>query len=157
MEKHKEPETIETKVCLAFKLDTSNYHMDQIESSIHVYKILSARYQFVQDSNRRKLPKSSTRELSKFPIIFSPQFFYYLYTIIYHNLSQAYRFYRSEIVPSVQLNTRKLPERTKQKRFYGLRWTVIENSAGFHSTTIEYGSWDEQVLSATWDIHVSRS
>lgn len=75
MEKHKEPETIETKVCLAFKLDTSNYHMDQIESSyIHVYKILSARYQFVQDSNRRKLPKPSTRELSKFSIIFSPLF-----------------------------------------------------------------------------------
>lgn len=148
MEKHKEPETIETKVCLAFKLDTSNYHMDQIESSyIHVYKILSARYQFVQDSNRRMLPKPSRAfKISN-----------HILAIIYHNLSQAYRFYRSEIVPSVQLNTRKLPERTKQKRFYGLRWIVIENSSGFHSTTIEYGSWDEQVLSATWDIHVSRS
>lgn len=112
MEKHKELETIETKVCLAFKLDTSNYHMDQIESSyIHVYKILSARYQFVQDSNRRMLPKPSRAfKISN-----------HILAIIYHNLSQAYRFYRSEIVPSVQLNTRKLPERTKQKRFYGLR------------------------------------
>lgn len=32
---HKGPETIETKVCLAFKLDTSNYHMDQIETQLH--------------------------------------------------------------------------------------------------------------------------
>ena len=147
---YKGPETIETKVCLAFKLDTSNYHMDQIETQLH-----SRIQNFICS-----IPICPRFESTKVAQTFDSRAFkisYHILAIIYYNLSQAYRFYHSEIVPSVQLNTRKLPERTKQKRFYGLRWIVIENSAGFHSTTIEYGSWDEQVLSATWDIHVSRS
>lgn len=108
---HEGQELSKPKVCLAFKLGTSNGHMDHRDSYIHAYgeQFLPAQYHFVQDSNRRKLTKPSSRvyrrQISRIPFL--------IHTIALKSFRAA-KF--------------RANERTKQNRFYGLQWIdIIEN------------------------------